>query len=214
MDRSRPIVRSSSPLRLVPIAIVAASVALVSMWGVAGAPRAGAAPTCWWPPVDGTVVDPFRAPDCRWCAGNRGLEYRVGRSAEVSAAASGRVEFAGAVVDVRYVVVRLANGWRHTYGQLGSTSLSVGDVVLAGMQVGRVSERFFFSVRVGDDYVDPAPFIGELRTRPRLIPTDRTPARHAPVARPRCAGPAPTTRAAPQLAPEHRMGWIAPVGPT
>ncbi len=154
--------------------------------------------TCWQAPVDGIVVDPFRAPPCVWCAGNRGLDYRVGAGAAVQAAASGRVEFAGTVVGVDYVVVRLPSGWRHTYGQLTSTSVEVGDAVLAGVAIGSASQTFFFSVRVGDTYVDPAPYIGELRSRPRLIPLDGTPARPAPPARPRCAGPAPASTPTPR----------------
>ena len=147
---------------------------------------AGLAAPCWFPPVVGTVTDPFREPPCPWCAGNRGLDYRVGGNVVVRAAAAGRVVFVGTVVDVRYVVIRLANGWRHTYGKLTSTSLGLGDVVLADGEVGRASGTFFFGLRIGDDYADPAPFIGERRGRPRLIPVDGTPPRPAPPARPRC----------------------------
>jgi murein DD-endopeptidase MepM/ murein hydrolase activator NlpD len=153
---------------------------------VLGTASPAIAATCWYPPVQGTVVDAFRAPPCLWCAGNRGLEYRVGADPAVRAAASGRVEFAGTVVGVDYVVVRLANGWRHTYGRLTSRSVQEGQVVFANRPVGTASDTFFFGLRVGEDYADPAPFLGELRTRPRLIPTDGTPARPAPPARPRC----------------------------
>lgn len=184
MERARHMSPSTRPA----VFTAAAAVVLVTALLGAAVPAtpSGAARTCWRPPVSGTVVDPFRAPACIWCAGNRGLDYRVAHAAEVTAAASGRVEFAGLVVGVRYVVVRLANGWRHTYGQLTSSPLSAGEVVFAGGLVGRASNSFFFSVRVGDDYVDPAPMIGELRTSPRLIPVDATPARPAPPARPRC----------------------------
>jgi murein DD-endopeptidase MepM/ murein hydrolase activator NlpD len=155
------------------------------MLAVATAQPVDAAP-CWYPPVVGEVVDPYREPPCRWCAGNRGIDYRVDRDVAVRAAASGRVVFVGTVVDVRYVVIQLAGGWRHTYGQLASTSLVTGDVVLATDVVGRASDTFFFGLRIGDDYADPAPFIGTLRNRARLIPLDATPARPAPPARPRC----------------------------
>lgn len=151
---------------------------------LAGGASAQAAP-CWQPPVAGTVTDPFRQPACRWCAGNRGLDYRLGDDQVVRVAASGHVEFVGVVVDVRYVVVRLPNGWRHTYGQLTSAWPQHGDVVFAGAPIGRASGTFFFGLRIGDDYADPAAFIGELRGRPRLVPFDG-PARTAPPARPRC----------------------------
>ena len=159
---------------------------LASIAGLAMAPPVNAAPPCWFPPVEGTVADPFREPPCPWCAGNRGLEFDIGDEAIVRAAASGRIEFAGSVADVRYIVVRLTNGWRHTYGQLTSTSLELGGVVLAGGVVGRASGTFFFGLRVDDDYADPAPFIGTLQGRPRLIPIDGTPARPAPPPQPKC----------------------------
>jgi hypothetical protein len=58
--------------------------------------------------------------------------------------------------------------------------------VLANGNVGRASDTFIFGLRIGDDYADPAPFIGTLRSRTRLIPLDGMPARPAPPARPRC----------------------------
>ncbi len=155
---------------------------------VAVSAPAGATP-CWLPPVVGTVTDPFREPPCTWCAGNRGLEYRVAATTEVRAAASGRVVFVGTVVDVRYVVVQLASGWRHTYGQLTSSRLEMGDAVIANSVVGTASGTFFFGLRIGDDYADPAPYVGVVRTRPRLVPLDGTPERPAPPARPRCSAP-------------------------
>lgn len=159
---------------------------LMAVSGAIHAPRAVAAP-CWFPPIEGTITDAFRAPPCPWCAGNRGLEYRIARNVVVRAAASGRVEFVGSVAGVLYVVVRLASGWRQTYGQLTSTTLESGAVVFSGSAVGRASDRFFFGLRIGDDYADPEPYIGELRGRPRLIPVDGTPARPGGAVQPKCA---------------------------
>jgi len=150
----------------------------------AGAPVAGA--PCWSPPVVGTIADGYREPPCRWCAGNRGIEYRIGTNAAVQAAASGRVVFVGTVVDVQYVVIQLPSGWRHTYGQLTSTTLELGDVVLATQAIGHASQTFHFGLRIGTDYADPTPFIGILRGRRRLLPIDGTAARPAPPARPIC----------------------------
>ena len=164
--------------------LVAGALALLASLLAAARP-VDAAP-CWFPPVVGEVVDPYREPPCRWCAGNRGIDYRVGDDVAVRAAASGRVVFVGTVVGVRYVVIQVAQGWRHTYGQLTSTPLVPGAVVFANGVVGRASETFFFGLRIGDDYADPAPFIGTLRSRARLMPLDGTPARPAPPARPRC----------------------------
>jgi murein DD-endopeptidase MepM/ murein hydrolase activator NlpD len=163
--------------------------ASLSLLAVAVTPGTAATAPCWFPPVVGTVTDPFREPPCTWCAGNRGLEYRVAANTIVRAAASGRVVFVGSVAGVRYVVVQLPNGWRHTYGRLVSTPLELGDTVLANSAVGPVADTFFFGLRIGDDYADPAPYIGVMRTRPRLVPIDATPPRPAPPATPRCQPP-------------------------
>lgn len=145
------------------------------------------APLCWPAPVAGRVVDPFRAPSCPWCAGNRGLEYSVASRVDVRAVAPGEVSFAGSVAGVGYVVVRLDNGWRHTYGRLITRTVDVGDRVDTSAVVGRASGGFFFGLRIGDEYADPAPFIGRLVARPRLVPTDGSPPRAAPPASVRCA---------------------------
>ena len=146
---------------------------------------AGAGP-CWRPPVEGVVSDPFREPPCPYCAGNRGLEFRVGSQVIVRAVASGTVSWAGSIAGTTHVVVRHRDGWRTTYGRLVTASLRAGDVVVAGAAVGRASRVFYFGLRSADGYVDPAPFLGELRSRPRLVPVDGRVARPAPPARWRC----------------------------
>ena len=42
-------------------------------------------------PVSGVVVDGFREPACRWCAGNRGLEFSTDVGSPVRAAVAGSV---------------------------------------------------------------------------------------------------------------------------
>jgi murein DD-endopeptidase MepM/ murein hydrolase activator NlpD len=160
-----------------------------------GVPGTGLdARSCWYPPVTGTVTDPFREPACTWCAGNRGIEYRVGASVEVRAAASGVVSFVGTVAGTRYVVVRSADGSRVTYGRLRSTGVGMGERVLAGTAIAEASDEFFLGLRIGDRYVDPAPYIGRLAGRPRLVPIDGSPARPSPTLEPRCGtGVGPTT---------------------
>jgi len=145
-----------------------------------------AASPCWDAPVDGVVSDPFRAPDCRWCPGNRGIEFSLDRRATVRSAATGRVTFSGTVVDTRYVVVQMASGWKITYGRLDSTRLKAGDVVVAGVPVGVVTGEFFFGLRIDGEYVDPSPYLGRRIGRPRLIPSTGGVARPAPPSRLRC----------------------------
>jgi murein DD-endopeptidase MepM/ murein hydrolase activator NlpD len=157
--------------------------ALLSLLVIGGSATAGA---CWLPPVDAPVVDPFRAPPCEWCAGNRGLEYGTSDGTVVRAVAAGEVTFSGTVAGERYVVVRHADGRRATYGRLASTTVRSGDVVAARSVVGITSANLYFGVREADTYVDPAPFIGRLVGRARLIPDDGTAARAAPPPRLRC----------------------------
>jgi murein DD-endopeptidase MepM/ murein hydrolase activator NlpD len=136
--------------------------------------------------VVATVADPYREPPCPWCAGNRGIEYRLAGDVVIRVAASGRVVFSGTVAGDHYVVVQLANGWRHTYGHLTSPTVGVGDTVLAGGDIGRASDVLFFGLRIGDDYRDPAPFLGVERRRARLVPLDGSPPRPAPSPRLQC----------------------------
>jgi murein DD-endopeptidase MepM/ murein hydrolase activator NlpD len=136
---------------------------------------------CLLPPVAAPIVRPFDAPPCRWCAGHRGITYEVGVGTPVRAAAAGTVTFSGIVVDVRYVVVRHADGLLATYGGLSSSSLSRGDSVAAGSVVGRSGPGLHFGLRTGPDaYIDPQPLLGTLVVPPYLVPTDGTPRRPPP----------------------------------
>lgn len=173
--------------------MVATRVAAVAVAAVlalnAGAVPAAAA-TCLLPPVDAPVARPFDAPPCRWCAGHRGITYDVPAGTPVRAAAAGTVTFSGVVVDVRYVVVRHADGLLATYGGLRSASVAEGDTVAAGSIVGRSGSELYFGLRTGPDtYIDPEPLLGELVVPPYLVPTDGTPQRPPPQPELRCSGP-------------------------
>lgn len=130
---------------------------------------------CWAPPVDAPVTDPFRAPRCEWCAGNRGIEYGPTPGQAVTAVADGTVEFAGSVAGTRYVVVAHVDGLRATYGRLGTTTVRRGDTVRAGRRVGTTGTAFYFGVRRGDVPVDPTPYLGVEEWPTRLVPTDGSP---------------------------------------
>lgn len=147
---------------------------------------AAVAAPCWTPPVVGRIVDEFREPPCPYCAGNRGLEYRVRPDTEVSAVSSGVVTWAGRIAGTRYVVVRHGNGWRVTYGRLSATSLRQGDRVVRGTVVGTATGDFYFGLRVGQAYRDPAPHLGRLVGRPRLVPVDGSRPHRPPEPRMRC----------------------------
>ncbi|MFM8417733.1 MAG: peptidoglycan DD-metalloendopeptidase family protein [Actinomycetota bacterium] len=108
-------------------------------------------------PSGAQVVDPFRAPECDRCAGNRGLELAVVPDSPLAAGLSGVVTFAGQVGGRNYVVVRAASDARVrvTYGGLAAISVSRGDRVVRGEHLGRVATDLFLGVRIGERYVDP-----------------------------------------------------------
>lgn len=149
-----------------------------------GAVGASVAPTCLRPPVEATVVDPFREPACRWCPGNRGLTYALAAGTPVHAAAAGVVTFAGSVAGTGYVVVAHADGRRATYGGIVGVGLGAGDRIAAGSTVGTAAgSELHFGIRTAespDAYIDPAPLLGRFVQRPRLIPTDGTAPRPPP----------------------------------
>lgn len=171
--------------------VIGIVVALVLAW----VPGGEALASCWPPPVTAPVSDPFREPSCRWCPGNRGLEFATRRGQVVTAVGTGRVTFAGAVAGVTHVVVEHRDGRRVTYARLVRRSHDEGDLVLRGQVVGFADEAFHLGVREGDRYVDPAPLIGRWVGRPRLIPVDAVAAPPAPPPVLRC-GVAPSWRGA------------------
>ncbi len=111
-------------------------------------------------PVEGVVVDPFRAPEHPYGPGNRGIEYRTESGAAVRAARAGRVSFAGGVAGRLVVAIEHADGRRTTYSGLAAVSAARGDVVSAGHRIGTAGSTLHFGMKVGDAYVDPAPSFG------------------------------------------------------
>lgn len=154
--------------------------------GIAVTPSTVAQADCWAPPVVAPVTDPFRPPACRWCPGNRGIEYDTRPGQLVRAVATGRVSFAGSVAGTTYVVIEHRDGRRVTYGGLAARRHDRGDVVLRGQVVGTTAGTFHLGLRIGERYVDPAPWIGRYVGRPRLVPSDGSPAAPAPPPRLRC----------------------------
>lgn len=128
------------------------------------------------PPVDAEIVDSFRPPAHVGAPGNRGLEYNPDPGQPVRASAQGEVLFAGTVARNRFVTVLHPDGLRTSYGYLGWIAVEEGDMVAPGHLLGTTSERFFFSVRVEDDYVDPALVLtaGRVRLIPSRVPDGRS----------------------------------------
>lgn len=161
-------------------------------------------PSCYQPPVTAPVVDAFRSPACTYCPGNRGLEYSPAAGSAVVAAAAGTVTFRGTVAGVRYLVVAQFDGRTATYGRLAGARVDVGTVVQPGEVIATTTDRFYFGLREGDRYIDPALFLGVLRYRPRLVPVDRSPPRRPPPPTMSCAAAA----VAPNVAPATRWSSL------
>ena len=88
------------------------------------------------PPVDGTIVDHFRPPACRWCPGNRGIDYATQPGDPVRASGAGVVTFAGPIGADLYVTIEHRDGLRTSYAYLATISVTEGKFVSQGAVVG------------------------------------------------------------------------------
>jgi hypothetical protein len=142
-----------------------AIVASVSLLLVAGLPvPAGAEDaTAWVRPVDGPVAVAFRAPESRFGAGHRGVDFAASPGTPVRAANDGVVAFAGNVAGSLHVVVAHAGGLRTSYSFLSTVGVHAGQPVArgdvlgesGGTGAGHDGSVLHFGLRVGDTYVDP-----------------------------------------------------------
>ncbi len=166
---------------LVAVAAVVASVIVVTsivvtslvLAGSAG-PANAAEPAPYRPPVDGVVVDPFRAPPGPYAAGNRGLEYATAPGATVVAAGDGEVVFAGAVGGTLHLTVLHPDGLRTSYSFLAAVLVARGQHVAAGQPIGVAGDHLHLGVRdPSGTYLDPALlFAGRLHPSVQLVPLD------------------------------------------
>lgn len=109
-------------------------------------------------PINLVVIDQFRAPSCKWCSGNRGIEYRTEPGSIVTAAAGGIASFVGMVAGTNYVVIKTTktiNNLLVTHGRLQSVSVKSGAVIAVGQTIGVAGESLYIGVRVNGQYTDP-----------------------------------------------------------
>jgi murein DD-endopeptidase MepM/ murein hydrolase activator NlpD len=135
-------------------------------------PSAARCRTLFDPPVAGVVVDPYRPPACRWCPGNRGVDYATTPGDPVRAAADGIVAFAGPVAGRLVIVVNHPDGLRTTYDGVAALATLVGALVPRGATIGVAARRLHFGVRRGDTYLDPGVLLAVSCPRARLVPLD------------------------------------------
>ena len=102
------------------------------------------------------VIDDFRAPDCVWCMGNRGIEYRSSPGGSVGSGVDGKVSFVGVVANTMYVVVRTKSGLLVTHGRLRSAQVALGESVLVGQSLGSAGTTLYIGVRRGGNYLNPS----------------------------------------------------------
>jgi murein DD-endopeptidase MepM/ murein hydrolase activator NlpD len=102
------------------------------------------------------VIDDFRAPNCVWCEGNRGIEYRPSPGGSVTSVVDGVVSFVGMVANTMYVVVRTEGGLLVTHGRLRSAQVALGESVLVGQGLGTAGTTLYIGVRRGSNYLHSA----------------------------------------------------------
>ena len=156
---------------------------------------------CLVAPVSGPIVDPFVAPACPYCPGERTIDFASRPDEAIRAPIGGVVHFAGAVAGRVYVTIRPEPDGREPqsnprHGTRQGILVTVGGVerIADGVRRGRLVEPGQIlgwatgpdepvSLSVRDDsglHLDPTPHLGTLRSggpRSRLIPVDGT-ARH------------------------------------
>lgn len=164
---------------------------------------------CLLAPVSGPTVSSYDPVGLY--AGHWGVDLGAPAGTAVRAPLSGTVTFAGSVVGMRSVTIQ--NGdLKVSMSYLSEVRVGRGTQVERGSVVGRSglahgSQALHVSVRLGDRYVDPAPFL-QCRFRPisealRLVPypggsANRNPGRNL--------------RPSPSGASPHRRGGLPAVG--
>lgn len=128
-------------------------------------------------PVSAIVIDPFRMDHGRYGPGNRGLEYNSRHGDLVSAAADGIVLVARVVVGRGVVTLLHQDGLRTAVTGLDNIDVWEGATVQRGDRIGTAAGPIHFSLRDGEEYLDPALFVSVDVTRKRsravLVPTPR-----------------------------------------
>ncbi len=135
--------------------------------------------SCWVVPIDRPISDPFRPPECRWCRGNRGIEFATEPGDEIRSVTSGTVWFHGTVGGVGYLTILVEGDAVVLLVTIGGIEVSDrrlrGSVISAREPVGLATGKVHLGVRANGDYVDPALWLFSGRGRVRLVPVGAPP---------------------------------------
>lgn len=170
--------RSAQHRLLRPAATVVAALSVLALFGTPADARP--ASPGWVLPVgppggQSEVVHGFDPPEQRWHSGHRGVDLAAAKGADVHAAGSGTVSYAGVLAGRGVVVVR--HGALRTTYQPVTASVRVGAVVNSGDVIGTLSgvgshcrprSCLHWGAIVADQYIDPLSLITS--TTVRLLP--------------------------------------------
>ncbi|NDG94301.1 MAG: hypothetical protein EBY42_00450 [Actinobacteria bacterium] len=132
--------------------------------------------SCWRPPVNRPIIDPFRPPPCRWCSGNRGLEFAAQSGDDVHSVVSGTVWFHGSVGLTGYLTVIVEGSSTSLLVTVGGIEIDRrrlrGSNIAAGEFIGLARGPIHLGVRSGGTYIDPELWLRAGRGRARLVPLE------------------------------------------
>ena len=117
---------------------------------------------CLRAPVPGSMVSPY-GPEGRY-AGHHGVDFASPGGSPVFAAADGSVTFAGSVAGMLTITIDHGGGLRSSVSYLSAVAAEAGERVAMGAVIGRSGmahgrEAVHFSIRIGDAYTDPMPYL-------------------------------------------------------
>lgn len=155
-------------------ALVSPAVSAATISRTASAAPLPASLAWGWPLAGKPVVTrAFDPPAQPWLSGHRGVDLAAPQGAAVLAPTAGVVSFSGVVVNRSVLTITVDNGLRLSFEPVFSP-LRAGDTVVRGQQIGAVKgpthcdgsvtpSCLHWSVRDGDDYLNPLQFILDLR---------------------------------------------------
>lgn len=142
----------------------AAIILAIAAWAV---PLPSRAALEYIKPVPGPIVRHFEPPPTPYAAGHRGIDIEAPAGTTVIASAGGVVAFAGQVGGSLFVSIDHPDGIRTTYSFLSAVLVRAREAVAQGAPVARsgpghddgTPPHLHFGMRIGDEYIDPEPFL-------------------------------------------------------